>query len=87
MAYAVLLKPSAKRALESLPATVQARLVRRMEPLAADPRPHGSQKMGGEDGHYRIRVGDYRFVYAVDDARRIVWITKIGHRGDVYRRR
>jgi mRNA interferase RelE/StbE len=52
--------------------------------LAEDPRPPGSEKLSGHD-RYRHRQGDYRVVYAVDDAQRSVEIVKIGHRREVYR--
>lgn len=53
--------------------------------LAEDPRPHGSIKLTGQDG-YRVRVGNYRVVYAINDTVRVVTIVKIGHRRDVYER-
>jgi len=53
--------------------------------LAADPRPRGSAKLAGRDD-FRIRVGDYRIVYAVDDAERLVLVARIAHRREVYRR-
>jgi mRNA interferase RelE/StbE len=52
--------------------------------LADDPRPPGSEKLSGED-RYRLRQGDYRVVYAVDDEQPLVEIVRIGHRRDVYR--
>jgi mRNA interferase RelE/StbE len=56
----------------------------RIRGLADDPRPPGSENLSGED-RYRLRQGDYRVVYAIDDDRRIVEIVKIGHRREVYR--
>jgi mRNA interferase RelE/StbE len=58
--------------------------VTRIRKLAEDPRPPGSEKLSGQD-RYRIRQGDHRVVYAVDDERRAVEIVKIGHRREVYR--
>jgi mRNA interferase RelE/StbE len=52
--------------------------------LADDPRPPGSEKLSGQD-RYRLRQGDYRVVYGVDDELRIVEVVKIGHRREVYR--
>ncbi len=49
------------------------------------PRPHGSEKLSGPDQLYRIRAGDYRIVYAVDDDRMLVLVVKVGHRREVYR--
>jgi mRNA interferase RelE/StbE len=53
--------------------------------LALEPRPHGSTKLAGR-GDYRVRVGDWRIVYEVDDQRRRVILIRIAHRSDVYRR-
>jgi mRNA interferase RelE/StbE len=53
--------------------------------LAANPRPVGCAKLAGRDD-YRIRVGDHRVVYAVDDAERLVMVARIAHRREVYRR-
>ena len=53
--------------------------------LATDPRPAGCVKLAGRDD-YRVRVGEYRVVYAVDDAERVVIVARIAHRRDVYRR-
>ena len=49
------------------------------------PRPHGFEKLNGTDQLYRIRVGDYRIVYAVEDERLLVLVVKVGHRREVYR--
>lgn len=56
----------------------------RIAALADDPRPHGCEKLSALE-RYRIRVGDYRIVYAVEDAELVVWVVRIGHRRDVYR--
>ena len=50
-----------------------------------DPRPLGCEKLSGHEDRYRVRQGDYRVVYAVDDAEKMVLIVKIGHRREVYR--
>ena len=83
--YSLEIKRSAARELERLPTKKDRRLmVDRISRLAADPRPHGSEKLAG-DTRYRVRQGPYRIVYEVDDASRIVRVVKIGHRRDVYR--
>jgi len=61
------------------------RLVARIEALGNNPRPPGCEKLAGYADRYRVRQGDYRVVYTVDDAERIVVIFKIGHRREVYR--
>lgn len=56
-----------------------------MDALAGDPRPKGVKKLFGLDDLYRIRVGEYRVVYQIQDNRLIVLVVRIGHRKDVYR--
>jgi len=63
---------------------VVARIVPRLEHLGAVPRPPGCKKLRGGDKEWRIRVGDYRIVYTIDDRARTVEVTRIAHRGDVY---
>lgn len=82
--YAVELKPSARKELESLPDTVLARVVRKVESLANDPRPTGCKKLKGYKDQWRIRIGDWRVVYIIDDAARLVSVTRIAHRREVY---
>ena len=87
MAYGILIRPSALKELRRVPARDSLRIQSRVDALARDPRPHGSEKMAGGEREYRLRVGDYRVIYSVDDAARLVTIQKVGHRGDVYRGR
>ena len=61
-----------------------ARLAPKIERLGADPRPGGCRKLNGHKDLWRIRVGDYRVVYVVDDDRKMVSVTRIAHRRDVY---
>jgi mRNA interferase RelE/StbE len=82
--YRLLIKPSAVKELEALPAKDRRRIVPRIEGLASEPRPHGCEKLSGLE-QYRVRQGDYRVVYGVDDDARVVIVVKIGHRRDVYR--
>jgi mRNA interferase RelE/StbE len=82
--YAIEIKSSAAREIEGLPRGERRRVVERIGQLADEPRPRGCEKLvGGE--RYRVRQGDYRIVYSVEDAKLIVWIVKVGHRRDVYR--
>jgi mRNA interferase RelE/StbE len=82
--YNLLIKRSAERELRSLPKGDLRRIIRRIESLAEDPRPSACEKLFGEDG-YRVRQGDYRILYTIDDASRSVEVYKIGHRREVYR--
>ena len=84
--YRVALTVSAEKELHRLPAQVVARIVPRLEGLASAPRPPGCKKLSGGDNEWRIRVGDYRIVYEIDDGARTVDITRIAHRREVYER-
>lgn len=85
--YSVRIKASAAKELEAVePRAVRARIVSRIQDLAQNPRPRGSQKLAGEAERYRIRLGGYRIVYSIDDGKeRTVLVVKVGHRRDVYR--
>lgn len=83
--YHVLFKPSADRSLRRLPEEVQRRIVAAVETLVDTPRPQGSVKLTGADDLYRIRVGNYRVVYAVMDDQLLILILRVAHRKDVYR--
>jgi mRNA interferase RelE/StbE len=82
--YAVELKSSARKELESLPDTVLARVLRRLESLRQDPRPAGCKKLRGYNDKWRVRIGDWRVVCIVDDKARLVSVTRIAHRREVY---
>jgi mRNA interferase RelE/StbE len=82
--YAVTFSRSAARELERLPDKAVQRLVRAIRALQEDPRPRGHRKLVGEERIYRIRVGDYRVVYEVDDDQQTVLITRVRHRKDAY---
>jgi mRNA interferase RelE/StbE len=82
--YRLLIKPSAVKELEALPAKDRRRLVARVQGLSDDPRPPGSEKLSGH-ALYRIRQGNYRVLYSVEDEALIVLVIKVGHRRDVYR--
>jgi len=83
--YKVLIKRSAAGELEKVPKGDLRRVIERIRKLSANPRPDGGEKLSGQE-RFRIRQGDYRVVYAVDDAARTVEIVKIGHRSEIYRR-
>lgn len=82
--YAVEIKPSARREMENLDDSLLSRLVPKIEGLGANPRPSGCRKLRGYKDQWRIRIGDYRVVYIIDDDRKKVSITRIAHRKDVY---
>ena len=82
--YSLLIKPSAVKELEALPTKDRRKIITRIEELASAPRPHGCEKLSGLE-QYRVRQGNYRVVYSIDDDARVVLVVKIGHRRDVYR--
>jgi mRNA interferase RelE/StbE len=82
--YSVFLKRTAEKELRALPKADIERVVRRIRSLAAEPRPAGCEKLSGEE-KFRIRQGNWRVVYEVDDAAGRVEVVKIGHRREVYR--
>ena len=83
--YAVTFARSARKELEVLPHQLADRVLAKIETLAVEPRPVGSLKLHGGRNHWRVRVGDYRVVYSVNDSTRVVDISIIRHRRDVYR--
>jgi mRNA interferase RelE/StbE len=83
-AYTVLIKRSAEREMNRLPGDAFERVALAILALEKDPRPNGCKKLRGLDA-YRLRSGDYRVLYTVDDRKRQVEITAVGHRRDVYR--
>ena len=82
--YRVELRRRAQRALGRLPQTDLQKLIEEMEGLARTPRPRGTEKIRGTD-LWRIRQGDYRIVYAVDDDRQLVTVVRIGRRPEINR--
>jgi mRNA interferase RelE/StbE len=82
--YRVALKSSAEKEFFRLQDEISARILPRIKALAIDPRPHGSIKLKGGKDAWRIRVGDYRVIYIVDDEMRKVEVTRIAHRREVY---
>ena len=82
--YRVLIKPSAARELEGVPKKDRQRIARRIESLSTEPRPAGSEKLSGQE-RYRIRQGNFRVVYSIDDEEETVLVFKVGQRQDVYR--
>ena len=85
MTYAVLLLPAAEREWRKLPHEIRTRINRTLLALEDTPRPHGVTKLSGGSDRWRVRVGDYRIIYRIDDAAREVTILRIAHRRQVYR--
>ena len=83
--YAVVFARSARKELQALDHTVAARILKRIEALTRNPRPSGCRKLEGAENLWRIRIGDWRVVYSVDDARSLVEVSVIRHRREAYR--
>jgi mRNA interferase RelE/StbE len=82
--YSVEVKPPARKELEALPDNVLARVVGKLEALRDTPRPAGCRKLKGYKDHWRVRVGDWRIVYVINDTAKLVSVTRIAHRREVY---
>ncbi len=75
---------SAAKELESLPDHVIDRVAAKIDSLSKQPRPSGCKKLQGADDLWRVRVGDYRIIYVIDDTQSIVEIRVVRHRKDAY---
>lgn len=75
---------AAERELKAIPPEMTLRIDARVQALRHDPHPAQSQRLKGSP-NFRLRVGDYRVIYTVDDAAELVMVLTIGHRRDVYR--
>lgn len=85
-AYNVRIKASAARELEEIGSKAdRLRIVNRIRTLANTTRPSGCEKLAGASNAWRVRQGEYRILYTVDDDAHIVLIFRIGHRREVYR--
>jgi mRNA interferase RelE/StbE len=85
VAYRIEFAPAAERQFRRLSREIQVRLKPRIDALANNPRPHGTKKLSGEEDLYRIRIGDYRVIYQVQDFLLLIVVVKVGGRKDVYR--
>lgn len=81
----VLISSHAERDLRQLDAPVFHKIIAEIKALAGDPRPPGCRKLAGSKSDWRIRVGDYRVLYEIDDRRNVVRILRVRHRREAYR--
>jgi mRNA interferase RelE/StbE len=86
VAYTVEARPAVRKALRKLSADVRKDVLAVMRGLGEDPRPPGVRALQGHRTYLRVRSGDYRVIYVVDDAAHLVTVTVVGHRRDVYRK-
>lgn len=82
--YSIEIKRSAAKEIERLPNKDLKAVLKKIDLLAENPRPKGCKKLSNEE-KYRIRIGDYRVLYLIDDGAIVIYVVKVGHRGDVYR--
>lgn len=85
MAYRIFLRPAAVHDLDSLQSNLRERTEQAIGRLAENPRPHGSKKLVGFENEWRLRVGEYRVLYVIDDATKRVTIARVAHRREAYR--
>ena len=82
--YRVKFAASAARELRSLPHEAKLRIGKAVDALCRNPRPRGTRKLMGQKQLFRIRAGDYRIIYDIDDSRKSILITRVRHRGEAY---
>ncbi|MFJ4029398.1 type II toxin-antitoxin system RelE/ParE family toxin [Paenarthrobacter sp. NPDC089989] len=85
MSYAVQLAPAAVRQLRKLPPDARRRIQAAIELLADSPRPPGAKKLVGSANDWRVRTGDYRIIYEIQDGRLVILVVAVGHRRDIYK--
>jgi len=85
MQYELIIKPTAEKSLDKLPASIRRRMVNAMKELRNTPRPAKAVKLVGDENLWRIRVGNYRVVYEIHDAMLVILVLRVAHRKDVYR--
>ena len=85
MLYKVQLAPAAERQIKKLERAVQKRIIERLESLEQNPRPHGILKLEGSDNTFRVKVGDYRIVYEIQDENVLVLVLRVGDRKEIFR--
>lgn len=83
--YSIEFRKSVEKELRAVPKKDQIRILRRISELADEPRPAGCKKLSGQE-RYRLRQGDYRILYEIEDDRLIITVVKVGDRREVYRR-
>ena len=82
--YSIFLKDSVRSDLDSIQKNDVQRIMERIGALAENPRPVGCEKLSGQE-KYRIRQGNYRIIYSIQDTQLTVWVVKVGHHREVYR--
>ena len=81
--YKLVLKKTAAKEIEKIPQADRVRIIAKISSLSENPRPEGCKKLSGQE-KYRIRQGNYRILYQIQDEQLLITVVKIGHRKDVY---
>ncbi len=84
--YKIRIKTSATRELGKIPGKELQKIVTKIRLLSSNPRPRGCEKLSGAE-KYRIRQGDYRIIYSIEDETLVIFVVKIGQRIEVYKKR
>jgi len=87
VSYQVEIAPAAQRDVKRLPPEMVRKVDAAILELEQTPRPHGCTKLEGSEDEYRVRVGDYRILYVINDKAKLVTIARVRHRRDAYRKR
>ncbi|MCX6351003.1 MAG: type II toxin-antitoxin system RelE/ParE family toxin [Bacteroidetes bacterium] len=85
MKYTLFFVKSAQKQLTNIPEPYRSKILQKIEGLAENPRPHGTEKLVNRENDYRIRIGVYRVIYSIFDKKLIIEIIDIDHRKQVYR--
>lgn len=86
MSYVIIVSKATQKQIDDLPQEIQERIDEKIQLLTDDPRPNGTVKLKSSENEYRIRVGDYRVRYEIDDAKQTIQILQCKHRRDIYRK-
>lgn len=84
--FRIEISASAEKALKKIPKKDLGRIIEVIQHLAISPYPPGSRKLSGEEDTYRVRQGNYRIIYQIEDQRLLILVLKIGHRKDIYKK-
>lgn len=84
--FKLIIKPSAEKTLRGLEKQSQVRNIKKLRQISTNPYPPDSLKLIGDEGQRRVRVGDYRIIYSVEDQLLFVSVVKLGHQREIYNR-
>jgi mRNA interferase RelE/StbE len=86
MSYTIIISRSVQKQINDLPSELRERIAEKIQRLAEDPRPDGVVKLKGMGDEYRVRVGDYRVRYEINDTKGLIQVLQCKHRKDIYRK-